>query len=142
MYLASSSINGKINVWSLEKDKGMPRIREYETKGSFGLCVDLVRLRRAYLIQIIDTPLEPQRKLHGLRPRKWIHIRLQQRDRPPCTFFVWTGTSRSHHRLFASIEASRSGRRCENHCSIRRHFGRAGRELYRPWRLDLNSGLE
>lgn len=43
-YLASSSINGKINVWSLNKAEGMPRIREYETKGSFGLCVDLVCL--------------------------------------------------------------------------------------------------
>lgn len=43
-YLASSSINGKINVWSLNKSDGMPRIREYETKGSFGLCVDLVWL--------------------------------------------------------------------------------------------------
>lgn len=41
-YLASSSINGKINVWSLSEE-GMPKIREYETKGSFGLCVDLVR---------------------------------------------------------------------------------------------------
>jgi WD40 repeat protein len=41
-YLASTSINGKINVWSLNKGEGMPRIREYETKGSFGLCVDLV----------------------------------------------------------------------------------------------------
>ncbi|KAI4679891.1 hypothetical protein J4E81_010296 [Alternaria sp. BMP 2799] len=42
-YLASTSINGKINVWSLNKDEGMPRIREYETKGSFGLSVDLSR---------------------------------------------------------------------------------------------------
>ena len=41
-YLASSSINGKINVWSTNKVESMPRIREYETKGSFGLCVDLV----------------------------------------------------------------------------------------------------
>jgi WD40 repeat protein len=42
-YLAGSSINGKVNVWSLNKAEGMPKIREYETKGSFGLCVDLVR---------------------------------------------------------------------------------------------------
>ncbi|KAL6706108.1 Ski complex subunit Rec14 [Coniothyrium glycines] len=42
-YLASSSINGKVNVWSLNQSEGMPRIREYETKGSFGLCVDLSR---------------------------------------------------------------------------------------------------
>ncbi|KAF2872483.1 WD40-repeat-containing domain protein [Massariosphaeria phaeospora] len=40
-YLASSSINGKVNVWSLNKAEGFPKIREYETKGSFGLCVDL-----------------------------------------------------------------------------------------------------
>ncbi|KAF2656760.1 WD40 repeat-like protein [Lophiostoma macrostomum CBS 122681] len=39
-YLASSSINGKINVWSLS-EASMPQIRSYETKGSFGLCVDL-----------------------------------------------------------------------------------------------------
>ncbi|EAT87539.2 hypothetical protein SNOG_05148 [Parastagonospora nodorum SN15] len=42
-YLAGSSINGKVNVWSLNKGEGMPKIREYETKGSFGLCVDLSR---------------------------------------------------------------------------------------------------
>ncbi|OAL47146.1 WD40 repeat-like protein [Pyrenochaeta sp. DS3sAY3a] len=42
-YLAGSSITGKINVWSLSKADGMPKIREYETKGSFGLSVDLSR---------------------------------------------------------------------------------------------------
>lgn len=41
-YLAASSINGKINVWSLDED-GKPKIRDYETKGSFGMCVDLSR---------------------------------------------------------------------------------------------------
>jgi superkiller protein 8 len=41
-YLASSSINGKINVWSLDEE-GKPKIRDYETKGSFGMCIDLVR---------------------------------------------------------------------------------------------------
>lgn len=41
-YLASSSIDGKVHVWSLsEKEK--PKIREYETKGSFGLSIALVR---------------------------------------------------------------------------------------------------
>ncbi|KAF2184476.1 WD40 repeat-like protein [Zopfia rhizophila CBS 207.26] len=39
-YLASTSIDGRINVWDLQTE-GMPKIREYETKGSFGLCVDL-----------------------------------------------------------------------------------------------------
>ncbi|KAF1955600.1 WD40 repeat-like protein [Byssothecium circinans] len=40
LYLASSSINGKVHVWSLN-EAGMPKIREYETKGSFGLSVAL-----------------------------------------------------------------------------------------------------
>jgi superkiller protein 8 len=43
-YLVSSSINGKVNVWSLN-EPNLPRIRQYETKGSFGLSVDLVCFR-------------------------------------------------------------------------------------------------
>ncbi|KAF2759438.1 WD40 repeat-like protein [Pseudovirgaria hyperparasitica] len=39
-YLASTTYDGRINVWDL-KTEGMPKIREYETKGSFGMCVDL-----------------------------------------------------------------------------------------------------
>lgn len=39
-YLASTSIDGRINVWDLNAE-GMPKIREYETKGSLGMCVDL-----------------------------------------------------------------------------------------------------
>lgn len=39
-YIASTTYDGRINVWDLTAD-GMPRIREYETKGSFGMCVDL-----------------------------------------------------------------------------------------------------
>ena len=41
-YLASTSIDGRISVWDLRAE-GLPKIREYETKGSFGMCVDLVR---------------------------------------------------------------------------------------------------
>lgn len=41
-YLAASSLNGKIHVWSLEEEN-KPKIREYETKGSFGMCIDLSR---------------------------------------------------------------------------------------------------
>lgn len=42
-YLAGTGIDGKISVWDLGAE-GMPKIREYETKGSFGMCVDLVSL--------------------------------------------------------------------------------------------------
>lgn len=40
LYLASTSYDGRINVWDLSA-ADMPKIREYETKGSFGMCVDL-----------------------------------------------------------------------------------------------------
>jgi superkiller protein 8 len=45
-YLASTTYDGRINVWDLLGDRGAT-IREYETasagSGSFGLCVDLDR---------------------------------------------------------------------------------------------------
>lgn len=45
-FLASTTYDGRINVWDLgvESEKGMgKKIREYETKGSFGICVDMSR---------------------------------------------------------------------------------------------------
>ncbi|CCU78349.1 unnamed protein product [Blumeria hordei] len=39
--LASTSYDGRINVWDLTN--GHKKIREYETKGSFGLCIDMSR---------------------------------------------------------------------------------------------------
>jgi superkiller protein 8 len=46
-FLASTTYDGRINVWDLkfEPEKGTKgkKIREYETKGSFGMCVDMSR---------------------------------------------------------------------------------------------------
>ena len=39
-YLAATTYDGRINVWDLLGER--KKIREYETKGSFGLCIDLV----------------------------------------------------------------------------------------------------
>lgn len=41
-YLASTSIDGRINVWDNLANRN--KIREFETKGSFGMSVDLVCL--------------------------------------------------------------------------------------------------
>jgi superkiller protein 8 len=42
-YLAGTSADGKIGVWDLLGEGPERRkIREYETKGSFGLCIDMV----------------------------------------------------------------------------------------------------
>ncbi|RFU25428.1 hypothetical protein B7463_g10916, partial [Scytalidium lignicola] len=40
-FLASTTYDGRINIWDLFNDR--TKIREYETKGSFGLCIDMSR---------------------------------------------------------------------------------------------------
>ncbi|KAK2625336.1 hypothetical protein QTJ16_005705 [Diplocarpon rosae] len=40
-FLASTTYDGRINVWDLTA--GRQKIREYETKGSFGMCIDMSR---------------------------------------------------------------------------------------------------
>jgi superkiller protein 8 len=40
-YLAATTYDGRINVWDLVGERR--KIREYETKGSFGLCIDVSR---------------------------------------------------------------------------------------------------
>ena len=40
-FLASTSFDGRINVWDLLASR--KKIRQYETKGSFGMCIDMSR---------------------------------------------------------------------------------------------------
>ncbi|KAF1991110.1 WD40 repeat-like protein [Aulographum hederae CBS 113979] len=40
-FLASTTHDGRINVWELEGSDAGKRIREYETKGSWGMCIDI-----------------------------------------------------------------------------------------------------
>ena len=42
-YLAATSSDGRINVWDNLADGA--KIREFETKGSFGMTIDMVRKR-------------------------------------------------------------------------------------------------
>lgn len=42
-FLASTSFDGRINVW--DKAAGQAKIRQFETKGSFGMAIDLVGSR-------------------------------------------------------------------------------------------------
>ena len=39
-YLAATSFDGRINVW--DNFANGAKIREFKTKGSFGMCIDLV----------------------------------------------------------------------------------------------------
>ena len=48
-YLAGTTYDGRVNVWdtdTLTSDDGTAaKIREYETKGSYGMSIDLVCIR-------------------------------------------------------------------------------------------------
>ncbi|KAI9706286.1 MAG: superkiller [Bogoriella megaspora] len=44
-YLASTAYDGRINVWDVGAER--VKIREYETKGSFGMCIDLLLTRKS-----------------------------------------------------------------------------------------------
>lgn len=41
-YLASTSVDGRVNVW--DNSANCTKIREFETKGNFGMSIDLVCL--------------------------------------------------------------------------------------------------
>jgi superkiller protein 8 len=40
-YLASTTVAGRVNVWDLANER--KRISQFETKGSFGMCIDMSR---------------------------------------------------------------------------------------------------
>jgi len=40
-YLTSTTSDGKVNVFDLSAE-GRPKIHQFETKGSFGMCIDMV----------------------------------------------------------------------------------------------------
>lgn len=59
-FLAGTSHDGKVGVWDLKtliegnkKEGASAKIREYETKGSFGLCIDMVSCSSS--IQILSS---------------------------------------------------------------------------------------
>jgi hypothetical protein len=54
-YLAGTTADGKISVWDLGSEKGVEKVRTYETKGSFGLSVDLVGLKSSFYIILTEV---------------------------------------------------------------------------------------
>ncbi|KAL9613970.1 MAG: hypothetical protein Q9167_001519 [Letrouitia subvulpina] len=53
-YLAATSLDGRINVWDNLGDQ--TKIREYETKGSFGMSIDLVSPVISNLVAQLTIP--------------------------------------------------------------------------------------
>lgn len=62
-YLVATTYDGRIGVWDLDakSESGACgiKVREMSTKGSFGMCVDLVCLSLPFLMHYADAILEP-----------------------------------------------------------------------------------
>lgn len=55
-HLAGTTHDGHIKVWDLSKDAD--QLRDIETKGSFGMCIDMVCRRLLHVVAVsrTDTP--------------------------------------------------------------------------------------
>jgi superkiller protein 8 len=75
-YLAGTTYDGRINIWDLVD--GRRKIREYETKGSFGMSIDLVC--RSFFLPLYTNMVisVPGRPLYSLWTRVRRHLHLQQ----------------------------------------------------------------
>lgn len=52
-FLAGTTHDGHINVYDTQTD-GFEKIRDFETKGSFGMCVDIVCFRWKHLSERVQ----------------------------------------------------------------------------------------
>jgi superkiller protein 8 len=57
-YLTSTTHDGRINVWDLTAPD-RPKIHQFETKGSFGTCIDMVRLPNPPLLRSLAPTNSP-----------------------------------------------------------------------------------
>lgn len=62
-YLAATSFDGRINVWDELADGA--KIREIETKGSFGMSIDLVRHQSATEEKPFNREIVRKWTIHG-----------------------------------------------------------------------------
>ena len=68
-YLASTSYDGRILVWDIVANGA--KIREFETKGSFGMAIDLAS-KKPHRANLSLTSIAVNRwKIHSVRAREW-----------------------------------------------------------------------
>ena len=63
-YLAATSMDGRINVW--DNLASQAKIREFETKGSFGMCISLVRSESTVQYTASDYLQVRRREIHSI----------------------------------------------------------------------------
>lgn len=130
-YLAGTSYDGRIGVWDLLTE-GRRKIREYETKGSFGLCVDMVRRAvthvpfRAFRLLTDDHLPVSGWAIYSLWARKWKYLRLQQRLGTAVALATRACQASSHGCVLSWRETPSCSWGLENHWALRRQLRRAG----------------
>jgi superkiller protein 8 len=140
-FLASTTYDGRINVWDLVA--GRKKIREYETKGSFGMCIDMSRDGRFTAsghenggVYVFNN--DTGRMLYSL----------------PGKFILWSsficillienrfGEASTNGCVLTSWYSSCSCWRCKDHCLVRCSTWRASCKSHWPFSMDLLGGLE
>ena len=113
-YLAGVSQDGHIKAWDLSANG--EQIRDYETKGSFGTCLDMVSAPELFFTispMIILTPCTVCGwSFHRQRTRKWQCLYIQYRHRPDAIFPLRYAILQSgfHSRIEHSLTSRRPGK--------------------------------
>jgi superkiller protein 8 len=140
-FLASTTYDGRINVWDLVA--GRKKIREYETKGSFGMCIDMSRDGRFTAsghenggVYVFNN--DTGRMLYSL-PGKFIPLNLFI-----CSLLmeIRFGEASTDGCFLTCWYSSRCCRRREGYCFVRCPTRRASCQSHRPLSMDLLGGLE
>lgn len=134
-FLASTTYDGRINVWDLVA--GRKKIREYETKGSFGMCIDMSRDGKFTAsghenggVYVFNN--DTGRMMYSL-PGKPAILFPRRIDLTEDRF----GQAGTHCLVLASGLPAGCSWGCQSHCSIRCSAWRASRKSDRTPILDL-----
>ena len=136
-----------MNVWDVNTltggEKGSAvKIREYETKGSFGMSIDLVSLETLPAASIILTFSVIQWRTHGFWTCKWLNTSFQQQHRTSRSLSTRPDQAGTDGRLLSGLQIPSCCWRCAGHCSVRCSERRTSRKFDRQRELDHEPGLE
>ena len=121
-YLAGTTHDGRVKVWDL--NNGKQKIREFETKGSFGMCVDMVRMILAptYFSGILTHTPVTRWPLPSQRSRVRQHLRFLHSNVPPTTLSPWAYQACPLGQILSGFDPACSRRRRPYHFYLRSKF--------------------
>lgn len=153
-FLAATTHDGRVNIYDTtkinEEVKAAQTLAQFETKGSFGACVDIVRFKRNFSPSptkwknplVPNRPTVPQRRNDRLRPPERQYLHLQQHHAQNGTLAQRAREACASSRFQPRQQVSCRRWRCAGHCNLRHNVGRAGGKLHRACELGYEFELE